>query len=448
VQSLTTGKRTILVEGGADARYVSTGHLIYVRAGTLMAVPFDVERLTATGGSVGLVSGVMQAANIINSLSDSGGGQFSLSASGTLVYVPGGIFPDPERSLVWVNRTGAVEPLAAEAKVYAAPKLSPDGKRVAVFTTGSDQNIWIYDILRGTLTRLVMEYLDGQTLAERLARAKDRALPMDEALTIAIQTCDALAAAPRQGIVHRDLKPANVFLTRSGGPSGPPHVKLLDFGIAKALHPAGAGPAEAGHDVPGVTASTTPTLTVEGALLGTLQYMAPEQLEGREADARSDLFAFGAFVYEMLTGRRAFRGESQSAVIAAVLDSEPSPITAHQPLASPVLDHLVRTCLAKSPDNRWQSTAGVKRQLQWIAVTKDVAPRGPERRPTMRRLAMSAGLMLVAGTLIGATVFEYPHRIEPMRRTYDVAADGRFLMLKPVRGQSATDQQRLCKSMW
>ena len=201
---------------------------------------------------------------------------------------------------------------------------------------------------------LVMELLDGQTLSERLARG---ALPLEQALQYAVQIASALDAAHRKGIIHRDLKPANIFLARSGGPSGPPTAKLLDFGIAKAVAPGAP------------VATAPPTLTEEGTLLGTVQYMAPEQLEGREADARSDLFAFGAVLYEMLTGRRAFPGENQSKVIAAVLDSEPAPLAATQPLTPPALEHLVRTCLAKNPDERWQSAGDVKRQLEWIAAS-------------------------------------------------------------------------------
>ena len=198
---------------------------------------------------------------------------------------------------------------------------------------------------------LVMELLEGQTLAERIRRGP---LHLDEAIRHGLQIADALEAAHRQGIVHRDLKPANVFLARNSGPSDQPIAKLLDFGIAKAIDPSAAAADQA-------------TLTEEGTVLGTLQYMAPEQLEGRAADTRSDLFAFGAVLYEMLTGRRAFDGESPSRIIAAVLDSEPSPLVEAQPLAPPLLAHVVMTCLAKNPDERWQSAADVRRQLAWIA---------------------------------------------------------------------------------
>jgi serine/threonine-protein kinase len=200
---------------------------------------------------------------------------------------------------------------------------------------------------------LVMEFLEGHTLAERLTGG---ALTLDQALQCAIQLADALDVAHRRGIVHRDLKPANVFIS-SNGPSSTPTTKLLDFGIAKA---SALGPA---------AAPLSATLTDGGTLLGTVQYMAPEQLEGQAVDARSDLFAFGAVLYEMLAGRRAFPGESQASVIAAVLDSEPPPLSASQSLTPPALEHLVKTCLAKNPNERWQTAGDVKRQLSWIAAT-------------------------------------------------------------------------------
>ena len=158
-----------------------------------------------------------------------------------------------------------------------------------------------------------MEYLDGETLAQRLEQG---ALPLDQALQIAIEIADALDKAHRQGIVHRDLKPGNIMLTKAGA-------KLLDFGLAK-LKPAGGDAALTG--LPTQSAG----LTGEGAILGTLQYMAPEQLEGKEADARTDLFAFGAVVYEMVTGQRAFVAKSQASLIAAILEREPTPMSAMQ----------------------------------------------------------------------------------------------------------------------
>ncbi len=151
-QSLATGERTVLVRGGADGRYGGRAICCISAEGTLMAVPFDLERLEVAGGAVALIADVMQAANTPNETYDSGAGQFSVSESGSLLYVPGGIFPDPERSIAWVDRSGAAQPLALPAKAYASPRLSPDGRRVVVWTQG-DRNIWVHDLTRGTLTR-------------------------------------------------------------------------------------------------------------------------------------------------------------------------------------------------------------------------------------------------------------------------------------------------------
>jgi Tol biopolymer transport system component len=197
---------------------------------------------------------------------------------------------------------------------------------------------------------LVLEYLDGQTLADRLTKG---ALPLDQALTIAIQVADALDKAHRKGIVHRDLKPANVMLTKSG-------VKLLDFGLAK-VQPAGAV-AEMS-----VAATMTSPLTAQGTIVGTLHYMAPEQVEGKDTDARSDIFSLGAILYEMTTGKRAFEGKSAASVIAAILERQPPAMSSLQPLTPPLLDHIVARCLAKDPDERWQSANDAMCELMWIA---------------------------------------------------------------------------------
>jgi Tol biopolymer transport system component/predicted Ser/Thr protein kinase len=197
---------------------------------------------------------------------------------------------------------------------------------------------------------LVMEYLEGETLAERLVKGL---LPLAQTLRYGIEIADALDRAHRQGVVHRDLKPSNVMLTKSG-------VKLLDFGLAKAIVPPESG----------VSLTSLPTeanLTAEGTILGTLQYMAPEQLEGKEADARTDIFALGAVLFEMATGRKAFSGTSQASLIGAVLHSEPPSVSAVQPMAPPALDRVVETCLAKDPDERWQTAHDAGLELQWIA---------------------------------------------------------------------------------
>jgi hypothetical protein len=197
---------------------------------------------------------------------------------------------------------------------------------------------------------LVMELLDGETLAARLRKG---AVPIGQAMKIALEILEALAAAHGAGIVHRDLKPANIMLTKSG-------VKLLDFGLARLRAPAAIGAASA-------DGSTEDALTATGQVFGTVPYMAPEQVRGQEADARTDLFAFGAVFYEMLTGRRAFSAGSELALLAAILEQDPVPLTQLQPLASAALEDLVNACLAKDPADRWQHAQDLSLALRSIA---------------------------------------------------------------------------------
>jgi len=202
---------------------------------------------------------------------------------------------------------------------------------------------------------LVMEFLEGETLAQRLERG---ALPLEQALRIAIEVTDALGRAHRQNIVHRDLKPGNIMLTKSGA-------KLLDFGLAR-LCAEPVPMAAALTEMVGETRDVK--LTDEGVIVGTFQYMAPEQLEGHGADSRTDLFAMGAVLYEMVTGRPAFAGRSKASLIAAILSSEPAPFGHTQRLVSPALERAVKHCLAKDPDERWQSAADLRDELRWIAA--------------------------------------------------------------------------------
>ena len=234
-----------------------------------------------------------------------------------------------------------------------------------------------------------MEFLEGQTLAQRLAKG---ALPLEQALEYGSQIADALAAAHRHGVIHRDLKPSNVMLARAGGSSGPPVVKLLDFGLAKVRDQAMVADGSAGP-------TETESLTNERTLVGTLPYIAPEQVEGRPADARTDIWALGCVLYEMLAGTRAFAGDSQASLIAAIMSAEPPALADAQPLTPSALDHVVRTCLAKEPDARWQAASDVSRELEWIAenpVTVTGAASGAGRPARSRAL--------LAWSLLGATV--------------------------------------------
>ncbi len=237
---------------------------------------------------------------------------------------------------------------------------------------------------------LVMEHLAGETLADRLHKG---ALPIDQALEYGAQIADALAAAHRSGVVHRDLKPANIMLTKSG-------VKLLDFGLAKA---------RANGDVAaGISAMETVAgdLTAQGTILGTFQYMAPEQLEGLAADPRTDIFAFGAVLYEMITGTKAFQGKTQASVIGAIMQRDPPAISGLRADSPALLDHLVARCLAKNPDDRWQSAGDVMRELLWLRQSTATAAAAETGRPqptpaSWRRAAYGLGLLavLLAGVL-------------------------------------------------
>ena len=245
----------------------------------------------------------------------------------------------------------------------------------------------LYDVGEQNSTAyLVMQYLEGETLAKRLARGS---LPVPETLAYAIQIADALNNAHRCGIVHRDLKPANIMLTKVGA-------KLLDFGLAKLREPASVRPAGGAAEQPTAARSLTAVRTI----LGTLPYMAPEQLEGSNVDARADVFAFGAVVYEMATGRKAFEGKGEVSLIAAILDREPPSMSSLQPLTPPLLDHVITRCLAKHPDNRWQSAGDVMRELQWIAAGGLIAPGGSIQKKRSATIAVgAAGLAIVAGAL-------------------------------------------------
>jgi Tol biopolymer transport system component/predicted Ser/Thr protein kinase len=237
---------------------------------------------------------------------------------------------------------------------------------------------------------LVMEYLDGESLADRLLRGP---LPLGQAIKHAVEIADGLDRAHRSGVIHRDLKPGNVMLTKSGA-------KLLDFGLAKMSAPGTSG---------GVSALATAEkpLTEAGTLLGTFQYMAPEQLEGRDADARSDVFAFGALLYEMITGRKAFAGKSQASLISSIMGAEPAPLSAIVPMTPPALERVVRTCLAKDADDRWQSAHDVAAELRWISEAGSQAgvpaPVVARRRSRERwAWALVALLALAAAAAAGA----------------------------------------------
>src|ERR1700694_889654 len=251
---------------------------------------------------------------------------------------------------------------------------------------------------------LVMEYLEGETLAHRLLKGP---LPLEQVLQYAVEIADALDKAHRKGVTHRDLKPGNIMLTKTG-------TKLLDFGLAKLKQE--IAPAN-------VQLSQLPTvndpLTAHGTIVGTLQYMAPEQLEGKEVDARTDIFAFGAVVYEMATGKKCFEGKSQASLIAAILEREPPPMTSLQPMTPPALDRVVKKCLAKDPDDRWHAAKDLYEGLMWIAESGSQVALAPgtavkgTRTLGRREMTIIVGIVLLAAAIGSLATWNLRHAVAP-----------------------------------
>jgi len=253
---------------------------------------------------------------------------------------------------------------------------------------------------------LVMEFLEGQSLADRLKKGP---LPLKETLRIGAEICEALEVAHRAGIIHRDLKPANMMLTKSG-------VKLMDFGLAKAAVEAADG------NNHGLLLSTAKTLTggspispltTAGAVIGTIQYMSPEQIEGKPADVRSDIFALGAVLYECATGKRPFDGQSQISIASAILEKAPEPLSHLQPLSPSALERVVNTCLEKNPDERFQSSHDVRLELKWISEglgQAAVAPAAPAKKGVAALIpwAIAAVCALAAGAVFFSGSRERP----------------------------------------
>jgi Tol biopolymer transport system component len=290
-----------------------------------------------------------------------------------------------------LERTVAVKVLASHLSASPETRQRFEREAKTISQLSHPHICALHDVGReGDTEYLVMEYLEGETLADRLLKGP---LALEQALRYGMQIADALDKAHRQGIVHRDLKPGNVMLTRTG-------VKLLDFGLAKAL------PSPTGRGVGGEGLTSVPTqlnLTQEGTILGTFQYMAPEQLEGKEADARTDIFAFGCVLYEMATGKKAFSGATQASLISSILRDEPQPISQVQPMSPPALDHVVKKSLAKDPEDRWQNAADLSGELKWIA--EGGSQTGAAAVAPLRRRRRDWVAWAVAGALLLATLF-------------------------------------------
>jgi eukaryotic-like serine/threonine-protein kinase len=316
-----------------------------------------------------------------------------------------------------LDRTVAIKVLSAAHAGDNERRLRFEREARAISSLSHPHICALYDIGdQEGVPFLVMEHLEGETLEDRLRQGP---LPLEQGLRDAIEIAGALEQAHRHGVIHRDLKPANVMLTRNG-------VKLLDFGLAKVLEQA----APAATSLP--TASQT--LTAQGTIMGTFQYMAPEQFEGSDADARSDLFAFGAVVYEMVTGRKAFQARSHAGLISAIMSAEPEALSTLQPMAPPALQHVVKTCLAKDPQARWQTAHDVLVQLKWIAEggSQVGAPKPMvARRKHRERIAWA----LAAVLLIALASLSWIHFTQPRA----IAAPTRFIIPQPENATAIQD---------
>ena len=267
-----------------------------------------------------------------------------------------------------LDRSVAIKVLPAELAENAQFKIRFEREAKTISQLNHPHICTLYDVGDGYL---VMELLDGETLADKVARGP---MPLDQTIRYGIEIAEALEKAHKAGVVHRDLKPGNIMITKSGA-------KLLDFGLAKPE-------ILASHDA----ATALRPLTAEGTIVGTLNYMAPEQLEGGTVDARTDIFALGAVLFEMATGKRAFEGKSKASLIASILAAEPKPVSALQPMTPASLDRIVRLCLEKEPDERWQSAHDIAIELR--AVKEAVADRRPVRTAIVPWIV--AGLFAVA----------------------------------------------------
>src|ERR1700758_3703578 len=252
-----------------------------------------------------------------------------------------------------LERAVAIKILSAHLCQNAEARDRFDREARAISSLSHPNICHLYDVgQQDGASYLVLEYLEGETLADRLRKGS---LSLEQVLRVGAEICQGLEKAHRSGVVHRDLKPSNIMLTKSGA-------KLMDFGLAKAAV-AAVGASSSSDSL----ATMSQPLTEQGTIVGTFQYMSPEQVEGKEADSRSDIFSLGAVLYEMVTGKRAFEGKTLVSVAASILEKEPEPIRTVQPLTPASLERVVRKCLAKDPDARWQSSGDLASELRWIA---------------------------------------------------------------------------------
>jgi serine/threonine protein kinase/Tol biopolymer transport system component len=299
-----------------------------------------------------------------------------------------------------LERTVAIKILPAQFSSDPVRKQRFEREAKTISSLNHPHICVLYDIgHQDGMDYLVMECVEGEPLAKRLEKGP---LSLEQVLKYGMQTADALDKAHRSGVVHRDLKPGNIMLTPTGA-------KLLDFGLAKP-----AAPLSSAATLTGAATQQAP-VTEQGTIVGTFQYMSPEQVEGKELDSRSDIFSLGAVLYEMLTGKRAFEGKSQLSIASAILEKEPAPISSIKPMTPPALDRAIRRCLAKDPEERWQMTRDLSLELKWIAESGSqpvVAPVTPQGAGTPRPW-MTAGVALLA-LIAGLSVTQF-WRVVPIR---------------------------------
>jgi eukaryotic-like serine/threonine-protein kinase len=305
-----------------------------------------------------------------------------------------------------LDRTVAIKILPSHLSADPEARQRFDREARAISSLNHPNICTLYDVghQEGT-DYLVMEFLEGETLADRLSRGP---LPSQQVLKHGVEICDGLEKAHRSGVMHRDLKPGNIMLTKTGA-------KLMDFGLAKAMSP--SSPPSSGLTATLASPVGSHPLTTQGTVVGTFQYMSPEQVEGKEADARSDIFALGTVLYEMVTGKKAFQGKSHLSVVSAILEREPEAMATVQPLAPRELEQVVKGCLAKDPDDRWQSAHDVARQLKWISESGShqgmaAYPGAGKTRRTrgLAALAVAGWALLALALLVGGWLW---HRPEP-----------------------------------
>ena len=316
-----------------------------------------------------------------------------------------------------LNRTVAIKILPVQFSFDAIRKQRFEREAKTIASLNHPHICSLYDVGQDNgIDYLVMEYIEGETLAKRLIRGP---LPLEQALKFGTQIADALEKAHRSGIIHRDVKPGNIVLTSMG-------IKLLDFGLAR--------------PAPALTTSNTLTaasseypITEQGTVIGTFQYMSPEQVEGKELDARSDIFSLGAVLYEVLTGRRAFEGKTQLSVVSAILERDPVPMTSRQLTTPPALEHAIRRCLAKDPDHRWQSSRDLANELTWIAEDPSArasADSGRNARGKREHFIWLAGIAVVLTALAAAWFSGTRPRLEEhsLQFTIDPPPGGDFIL--------------------